>query len=85
LANTVTLQYRAQLAALIGTGGETISAGMVKDAIKYIQQKYGDQAAKTAKTMLIVVNGESILHLKLYKTVLKPGDVLGFLPICGGG
>jgi molybdopterin converting factor small subunit len=35
--------------------------------------------------MLIVVNGQSILMLKHFKTILNDGDEVSFLPICGGG
>jgi molybdopterin converting factor small subunit len=35
--------------------------------------------------MLIAVNGERILHLRHFGTALRDGDVVAFLPICGGG
>jgi molybdopterin synthase sulfur carrier subunit len=88
LENQITLRYRAQLAALIGRGVDRIEAKDLKDvkeALNHIKKTYGAPAVKTAKTMLIAVNGESILHLKMYKTSLKAGDELSFLPICGGG
>jgi molybdopterin converting factor small subunit len=85
LENQITLRYRAQLATLIGRGEDRIEAKDVKDALNHIKKTCGVPAAKTAKTMLIAVNGESILHLKMYKTGLKTGDELSFLPICGGG
>jgi len=88
LENQVTLRYRAQLAVLTGRGEDRIEAQdmkEVKDALNHIKKTYGAPAIKTARTMLIAVNGESILHLKMYKTGLKAGDELSFLPICGGG
>jgi molybdopterin synthase sulfur carrier subunit len=85
MENQITLRYRAQLAALTGKGEDRIEAKDVKDALNHIKKTYGAPAAKTAKTMLIAVNGESILHLKMYKTGLNAGDELSFLPICAGG
>jgi molybdopterin converting factor small subunit len=57
----------------------------VNDVLSFIKKQYGTEAFKLAKTMLIIVNGQSILLLKHYKTALKDGDEVGFLPICGGG
>jgi molybdopterin converting factor small subunit len=85
MKNQITIRYRSRLADITGTGEETIEAQDVQDALHYIQKKHGPAAVKAAKTMLIVVNGESILQRKIYKTALGPGDVLSFLPICGGG
>jgi molybdopterin converting factor small subunit len=81
----VNIKYRAQLANLIGAGGEAAAAEQVKDVLRFIKDKHGAAAEKTARTMLIAVNGESILHLKMYKTGLRAGDEVSFLPICGGG
>ncbi|MDR2434904.1 MAG: MoaD/ThiS family protein [Treponema sp.] len=85
MANKITVRYRARLADLTGTGEEIIEADDVREALRLIERKHGAAAERVAKTMLIAVNGESILHLKLYKTPLQAGDVLSFLPICGGG
>jgi len=81
----ITIKYRAQLAALIKFDSETMEANNVKDVLQHIKKRFGAEAEKIAKKMLIVVNGQSILLLKHYKTELKDNDVVSFLPICGGG
>jgi molybdopterin converting factor small subunit len=81
----VTVKYRGQLAALTKIAVEQIDAAAVKDILRHIKNNFGGEAEKTAKTMLIAVNGESILHREHYKTILQNGDEVSFLPICGGG
>jgi len=81
----INVKYRAQLLALTKIENEQITAANVKDVLKYIKKQFGAEAEKKAKTMLIVINGQSILLLKHFKTVLKDGDTVSFLPICGGG
>jgi len=81
----ISVKYRAHLAALVNKDSESITALNVKDVLKHIKKQYGSDAEKSAKTMLIVVNGQSILMLKHFKTVLRDGDEVGFFPICGGG
>ena len=81
----ITVKYRAHLAALTKIADETVEAATVKDVLRHIKGRFGAEAEKNAKTMLIVVNGQSILQLAHLKTVLKDGDEVSFLPICGGG
>jgi len=81
----ITIKYRAQLAAAVKIDTESIFVKNIKEVLSHIKKQYGSSAVKMAKTMLIVVNGQSILHLKHFKTVLKVGDEVSFLPICGGG
>ena len=81
----ITIKYRAQLAALTKIASESIDAAIVKDVITHIKKQFGIEAEKLAKTMLIVVNGQSINLMKSFKTALKDGDDVSFLPICGGG
>jgi molybdopterin converting factor small subunit len=81
----ITLTYRGGLADTIGIKEESIQAGTVKDALLYIKEAHGKEAYKTAKTMVIAVNGINILKRELFKTVLEQGDKLTFLPISGGG
>jgi len=81
----VSIKYRAKLAALTKTASEAIDAANVKDVMTHIKKQFGVEAEKLAKTMLIVVNGQSINLLKAFKTALKDGDEVSFLPICGGG
>jgi len=82
---TVTLRYRGPLAEAIGKEEESLSVGTVRDALKHIKSAYGAKAEKLAKTMLIVIDGESILLRKGFATPLREGEILQFLPICGGG
>jgi MoaD family protein len=81
----ITVRYRAHLAALTAIAAEQIDAATVKDVLRHIKTRFGTEAEKLAKTMLIAVNGESILHLARFKTALQDGDEVSFLPICGGG
>ena len=81
----ITAKYRAQLAGLTGCGEEQIEAPAVKDVLKHIKQRFGAEAEKKAKTMIIAVNGESILQLGIYKTALRDGDEVSYLPVSGGG
>ena len=81
----VTVKYRAHLATLTKIAAEQIEAATVKDILRHIKTGFGAEAEKLAKTMLIVVNGESILQLAHFKTALQEGDEVSFLPICGGG
>jgi len=81
----VTIKYRADLLNAIKKENESIDAASIKDVLLYVKKQYGSDAQKLAKKMLIVVNGQSILMLKHYKTILKNGDEVSFLPICGGG
>ena len=81
----VSVKYRSHLAALTKTAEESVEAATVKDVLRHIKSHFGAEAEKQAKTALIVVNGQSILHLALFKTALKDGDEVSFLPICGGG
>ena len=81
----VTVKYRSYLAELTKTPGEPLEALTVKDVLRHIRTQFGAEAEKLAKTMLIVVNGQSVLHLAHFKTALKNGDEVSFLPICGGG
>ena len=81
----ITVKYRLNLAALTKIADETIEAATVKDVLRHIKGHFGAEAEKGAKTMLIVVNGQSILQLAHFKTALKDGDEVSFLPICGGG
>jgi molybdopterin synthase sulfur carrier subunit len=83
--STIAVKYRGQLAKLTGTAEETARVNSVAEALRFIREAHGADAEKNAKTMLIAVNGESILLRKLFKTALKDGDVLSFFPICGGG
>ena len=83
--NSVRIKYRGSLAALTGTAEEILEAADVKDVLRFIRERHGREAEKSARTMLIAVNGESILLLRRYKTVLNEGDVLSFFPLCAGG
>ena len=81
----VSVKYRAHLATLTKIAAEQITAATVKDVLSHIKTQFGTKATKQAKSMLIAVNGESILQRELFKTALQDGDEVSFLPICGGG
>ncbi|MDR0497160.1 MAG: MoaD/ThiS family protein [Treponema sp.] len=79
------VKYRGSIADLTGTKEESFKAGNVRDVLKAIRKRYGRNAEKAARTMLIALNGESILLLKGYKTTLKEDDTLSFFPLSAGG
>ena len=81
----INVRYRARLAELTKISEELLDAATVQDVIKHIKKSFGAEAAKTARAMIIAVNGQSILQLKVFKTVLQDSDEVSFLPICGGG
>ena len=83
--NKILIKYRGQLTSLTGMQEESLEADNVKSVLKSIRQRHGREAEKTARAMLIALNGESILLLKHYKTVLKDGDIISFFPLCAGG
>ena len=81
----VTVKYRGRLASFTGLPEESFDAANVEAVLKLLRERHGREAEKEGRTMLITINGESILLLKRYKTVLKDGDVLSFFPLCAGG
>ena len=82
----VKVKYRSRdLANIAGAAWEEMEAATVKDILRNIRVRYGAEAEKSAKAMLIALNGESILCLQHYQTALHEGDEVSFLPICGGG
>ena len=64
---------------------EETDANSVRDVLTYIKTRYGKDALKAAESALIVINDVSIGLFDGKKTLLKDGDVIGFLPLCGGG
>jgi len=83
--NRVCLKYRGPLAALTGLCEENAQVRDVEGALRFIRERHGRKAEKTARAMLIALNGESILLLKLYKTAVSEGDVVSFFPLSAGG
>jgi MoaD family protein len=81
----VTVKYRAHLTAFTNVAEEQIEAATVNDVLRHIKAQYGAETGKKAKSMIIVVNGESILQLSHFKTALQNGDEVSFFPVsCGG-
>jgi MoaD family protein len=83
--SVVKVKYRGQLQSVTGLKEETVEAPCVQDVLDGIKTRYGNAAERAAKSMLIAINGESILLRQRYHTLLKDGDELSFFPICGGG
>ena len=80
-----TIRYYAPLRAIVKKDSEETELGSVKDVLHYIEITYEKEAFVCAKSALIVVNDVSINLFDGKKTVVKDGDVIGFLPLCGGG
>ena len=84
----IQLRYRGPLAVLTGVTKETIEGQDFQDVrglLKFLGEKYGADAEKTARVMLIALNGESIHLLRQFNTAIKDGDTVGFFPLCAGG
>lgn len=80
-----TIRYYAPLRGTVQKESEETELSSVKDVLDYIQKAYGKEAYHAAKSALIVVNDLSIGLFQGAKTPLNDGDVVGFLPVCGGG
>ena len=80
-----TIRYYAPIRGIVKKESEPTEANTVAEVISYIRSAYGKQARKAAKSSLIVVNDVSIGLMNGKKTALNDGDVIGFLPLCGGG
>ena len=81
----ITLRYYAPLRGIVKKESEEAELHSVKDTLAYLEQTYGKDALRCAKSALIVVNDVSIAQYQGMKTPLNDGDVIGFLPVCGGG
>jgi len=79
------IRYYAPIRAIVKKESEETELASVKDVLSYIKTAYGKEAYDAAKSALIVVNDVSIGLFQGMKTELKDGDVVGFLPVCGGG
>ena len=81
----ITVKYYAPIRGITGVTEETLDAATVSDVVRHVKEAYGKEAHKAAKSALVVVNDVSIGQLSEWKTKLSDGDVVGFLPLCGGG
>jgi molybdopterin converting factor small subunit len=79
------LRYYAPLRGMIGHEMDEAPLATTGDALKFIKEHYGKDAYKAAKAALIVVNGTNMDAYQGKKTPLKDDDVIGFLPLAGGG
>lgn len=79
------IRYYAPLRAMLQKESEETDASNVREVLVFIKTRYGKEALKAAESALIVVNDVSIGLFDGKKTLLKDGDVIGFLPLCGGG
>lgn len=81
----VTLRYRGPLQDQTKITEEIAFGDYISDVLKHIKQLYGKNAYKQARSMLITINGESIVNRKVFKSELKDGDTVSFLPVSAGG
>jgi MoaD family protein len=81
----VTVTYKSEMIERIGAREEEYDASTVKDVLTQIKARHGKEVAKTAKTLLITVNGLSIQKKQHYATRLADGDTVGFYPLAAGG
>ena len=80
-----TIRYYAPLRGIVKKESDETDAKTIHDVLNQIRDTYGKQAYKAAKSSLIVINDVSIGLYEGKKTALHDGDVVGFLPLCGGG
>ena len=80
-----TIRYYAPIRAIVKKESEEADLTSIKDVLNYVKSAYGKDAYSAAKSAFIVVNDVSIGLFQGVKTELKDGDVVGFLPVCGGG
>lgn len=80
-----TIRYYAPFRGIVNKESDSTEANTINDVLKQIKTNYGKAAYHAAKSSLIVVNDVSIGLYKGKDTPLKDGDVVGFLPLCGGG
>ena len=80
-----TIRYYAPIRAIVKKEVEETELSSVQEVLDYIGRSYGKDALRAAKSALIVVNDISIGLFQGAKTPLVDGDVVGFLPVCGGG
>ncbi len=82
MANVV---YFGRLKKLTGEKEEKLGGTDVKDLLKSIKGKHGDEVYNMAKSSHIIVNEENATTLAGFKTKLDAEDIVKFLPVCGGG
>lgn len=80
-----TIRYYAPIRGIVHKEAEETELSSVQEVLDYIGNHYGKEALRMAKSALIVVNDVSIALSHGKKTPLQDGDVVGFLPVCGGG
>ena len=81
----IIVRYRDPLKELTGRDEDQMDVAAIKDVLKHVKSAYGAEAAKLAKSMLIAIDGDSILLRNGFATKLENGETVQFLPICGGG
>ncbi|MDL2236179.1 MoaD/ThiS family protein [Christensenellaceae bacterium OttesenSCG-928-L17] len=81
----VTLKYWGSLMELTGKRSECVEAQTLAEVLAFLERTYGKECLKQAKRMLIAVDGTNIQLLSRYKTSLKGGQTVSFLPLSGGG
>lgn len=79
------LIYWGKLKDLTEKKGESVDIRDVSAALAHIEKQYGKAALKEAKRMLIAVDGTNIQLLERFKTTLRDGQTVSFLPLSGGG
>lgn len=79
------IRYYAPFRDVVNKESDSTEASTVNDVLEQIKASYGKAAYNAAKSSLIVVNDVSIGLYKGKHTLLKDGDIIGFLPLCGGG
>lgn len=84
MANVI-VKYRGDLAERININEELVMSDDIAGVLNNMKKLYGKDVYKKGKSMLITINGESILQRDIFKSKLSDGDVVSFFPLSAGG
>lgn len=81
----VTVKYFGAIQTITQIKQEELEAKNIALLLRAIGKKYGREAYRIAKKSHIVVNGENAGLSGGFRKILKEGDTVQILPVCGGG
>ncbi len=80
-----TVKLLSHMATAAGTAEVEIEAATVGRLIRILEERFGDEFGTLLKACKVIVNGRSVVALKLKRTPLRPGDEVSLLPPLAGG
>ncbi len=79
------IKYYGMLVNISKVEAEEFDCKKVSSLLKMFKAKYGNEFYKSAKMSYILINDVNASTLNGYNTKLSEGDIVKFLPVCGGG